>query len=124
MRMLVDLRQSVGAAAGRVRRVTLGGLSLRVLVLVTGMAVLLLALPADLRTSRVPLGASVLLPLAAAIAPGSWLAALVELLAIGSWLAGTFAAGDPVTWPRLTALAILLYGHHVLCSWASAVPLD
>src|SRR5690606_1747085 len=73
---------------------------------------------------RVPLGASVLLPLAAAIAPGSWLAALVELLAIGSWLAGTFAAGDPVTWPRLTALAILLYGHHVLCSWASAVPLD
>lgn len=124
MRMLVDLRQSIGATAGRVRRVTLGAFGLRVLVVLTGLAALLLAVPVDVRTTPVPLGAMVVLALAAAVGPGSWFATLLELAAIAAWLAGTFGAGEPVTWPRLTALALLLYVHHVLCVWSSAVPLD
>lgn len=124
MRLLVDMRQSVGAAAGRVRRVTFGAFGLRVAALLTGLAALLVAVPADVRTTPVPLGAMVVLALVVAIAPGSWFAALLELAAIGAWLAGTFGSGEPVTWPRLTSLALLLYVHHVLCVWSQAVPLD
>lgn len=124
MRMLVDLRQSVGAAAERVRRVTYGALGLRIAVIVTGLAAFMLAVPPDIRTAPVPFVGMAILALGTAIAPGSWLSALLELSAVGAWLGWTFGGDGEVTWSRLTLLALLLYGHHVLCVWASAVPMD
>jgi hypothetical protein len=127
MSVVTQARDSVAASVRAIRRLTLGGLGLRLLVFVAGASALLLAMPARVY-SVVPalvVVVVVAVPVVPALLPGSWVVLAVELLVVGGWVVGTAASSGPgVEFLTVLGLAVALYVHHSASGFAAAVPLN
>lgn len=125
MSMLVaSVRGGLRSVSLRLGRITMGALFLRVVVVALGMGALWVSTPPDWHRSAVPLMLLAVLAVLPGFAPNTWLTLVLELFVIGVWLVWTIGFGEPVTWPRVAALTVLLYGHHISSAWAAAIPLD
>ncbi|MEQ7126690.1 hypothetical protein ABN034_19425 [Actinopolymorpha sp. B11F2] len=126
MTIVTQVRDSVAAGVGATRRVTLGGLALRLLGWVAGAGALLLAMPGRAYTLAPALVVvvAVVVPLVTVVLPGRWPVLALELLAVGGWVAGTATSEARVAFLPVLALAAALYVHHSASGFAAAVPLN
>ncbi|MGH8876300.1 MAG: hypothetical protein ACRD0P_02995 [Stackebrandtia sp.] len=100
------------------RRITPAGVSVRVLMFVSGAAALLLAAPEPLRF-RLGIPVAVVLPLAAVARPGGAWVWAVLVTALTGWVLGTLA----VARPSLTlafGIGAAMYVHHAAAAVADA----
>jgi hypothetical protein len=126
MRILGRARASVAVGIGAVRRLTLGGLALRLLVFAAGAGALLVAMPGpayDLVPALVVV-VVVAVPVVPALVPGRWPVLALELLVVGGWVVGTAVSGGRVSILPVLGLAVALYVHHSASGFAAAVPLN
>ncbi|MEQ7004729.1 hypothetical protein ABN028_00890 [Actinopolymorpha sp. B17G11] len=126
MTIVTQVRDSVAAGVGATRRVTLGGLALRLLGWVAGAGALLLAMPgrAYSLAPALVVVVAVVVPLVTVVLPGRWPVLALELLAVGGWVAGTATSEARVAFLPVLALAAALYVHHSASGFAAAVPLN
>lgn len=96
----------------------------RAAVFAAGLAALLLAMPAAARSTPAVVAGLAGLALLAAILPGSVWVTLVVLTVSGAWVAATLVGDQPITAPRVLALAGLLYLLHSLATLAATLPYD
>ncbi|MEQ4207571.1 hypothetical protein [Actinopolymorpha sp. B9G3] len=126
MTIVTQVRDSVAAGVGATRRVTLGGLALRLLGWVAGAGALLLAMPgrAYSLAPALVVVVAVVVPLVTVVLPGRWPVLALELLAVGGWVAGTATSEARVAFLPVLALAAALYVHHSASGFAAAVALN
>lgn len=116
------LRERVAGWRAAALRITPATLLVRGAVFACGYAALLLAYPAAVLVPA--LGPLALVALVPAVAPRTRFVTVALLLAVFGWLAATTRYGEPVSLPRLAALACLLYLAHTTAALAAVLPYD
>ena len=126
MTIVTQLRDSVAAGLGATRRLTLGGLALRLLGWVAGAGAVLLAMPGGAYTlvPALVVVVAVVVPLVTVVLPGRWPVLAMELLVVGGWAVGTATSQVREAFLPVLALTAALYVHHSACGFAATVPLN
>lgn len=117
------MRARYRALRDAIRRAGPVPILVRLAVAGTGLAALLVALPAEFLGLR-SAGAMLVLALLPALRPRGTMPVVLALAVIALWLVGTAAYGESVSIWRVIALGSLLYAGHSLAALAACLPYD
>lgn len=114
----------IGRLMAAVRRTSATPILIRAVVFAAALAALLVVAPAPVRSTPAAVAGLAGAALLAALLPGSAWVTLVALAAAGGWVGVTVVGGEPVTAPRVLALAGLLFLLHSAATLAAMLPHD
>ncbi|MDP9799316.1 hypothetical protein J2S43_007828 [Catenuloplanes nepalensis] len=117
------MKARIRALRDALRRASPTPILVRLAVAGTGLAALLVALPAEFLDLRAA-GVLIVLAVLPALRPRGIMPVILALGVIAVWLVGTAAYGEAVSIWRVLALGSLLYAGHSLAALAACLPYD
>jgi hypothetical protein len=118
------VRERLESLREKATRITPGTLLVRGGVFAFAAGALLIAFPGEILAMPGAAAGLAVCAVGPALGPRTRLTTIVLLLAVGGWVTATTAYAEPVTLPRMVALACLLYLVHTTTALAAVLPYD